>query len=134
MESPENLCLYRGKVKLDADGEAVVKMPNYFKSLTKENEASINLTPVGKPFLTGCDWNVDFTAFTVYGEPGREVYYIILADRDDPVIHQLSRPVVEEKGDGNGWTKGKLLYPKAYGYPEEMGENYQHRHKETQKK
>ncbi|MCD6595550.1 hypothetical protein J7L68_07745 [bacterium] len=124
VESPENLCLYRGKVKLDADGEGIVEMPSYFKSLTEEDEASINLTPVGKPFLTGCDWNKDFTAFTVYGEPNREVYYIVLADRDDPVMHQLYHPVVENKGDGNGWTNGKLLYPEAYGYPKEMGENY----------
>ena len=105
-------------------------MPSYFKSLTEEDEASINLTPVGKPFPTGCDWNDDFTAFTVYGEPGREVYYIVLADRDDPVMRELYRPVEETKGENNGWEKGKLLYPEAYGYPEEMGVDYSRNHKQ----
>ncbi len=130
VESPENLCLYRGKAKLDANGEGIVEMPSYFKSLTEEDEASINLTPVGKPFPTGCDWNDDFTAFTVYGEPGREVYYIVLADRDDPVMRELYRPVEETKGENNGWEKGKLLYPEAYGYPEEMGVDYSRNHKQ----
>ncbi len=125
VESPENLCLYRGKVKLDEKGEGIVKMPDYFKSLTKEDEASINLTPVGRPFLTGCEWNKDFTAFRVYGEPNREVYWTVYADRDDPVMHQLYHPAVEEKGDGTICPDGKLLYPKAYGYPETLGKDYE---------
>ncbi|RKZ28709.1 hypothetical protein DRQ26_00540 [bacterium] len=124
VESPENLCLYRGKIKLDEHGEAIVKMPDYFKSLTKEDEASINLTPAGKPFLTGAEWNDDYTAFTVYGEPEREVYWTVFADRDDPVMHKLYHPVVEDKGDDKICPDGKLLYPEAYGYPEEMGVNY----------
>ncbi|MEO0075981.1 MAG: hypothetical protein ABIK31_07795 [candidate division WOR-3 bacterium] len=124
IESPENLCLYRGKIKLDAKGEAKVAMPSYFTALTKENEATIILTSVGKPFSTGYEWNNDYTQFTVFGEPEREVSYIVLADRDDPVIRQLYRPVEEMKGNGNFET-GKLLYPEAYGYPKEMGIGYQ---------
>jgi len=123
VESPENLCLYRGKVKLDGNGEAVVRMPDYFAALTKEKEATVSPTPVGKPFMVGYEWNKDFTTFILYGEPNREVTYIVLADRDDPVIHELYKPVEEEKGNGN-FTKGKLLYPKAYGYPEQMGVDY----------
>jgi hypothetical protein len=79
--------------------------------------------------LTGCEWSEDFSTLIIYGEPDRDVYYTVMADRDDPVIHQLYKPVEEEKGNGN-FTKGKLLYPKAYGYPEEMGEDYDKRHGE----
>jgi len=57
------------------------------------------------------------------GDPDKEVSYTVYADRDDPVMRQLYKPVEEEKGDGN-FTKGKLLYPTAFGYPEEMGEDY----------
>ncbi len=127
VESPENLCLYRGKIKLSNKGEATVKLPDYFAALTKENEASINLTPVGRPFLTGCEWKPNHTGFIVYGDAGREVYYIVLADRDDPVIRQLSRPVEQEKGKGHFVPKGKLLYPTAYGYPESDGADYEER-------
>ena len=134
VESPENLCMYRGKVKLDANGAAAVNMPDYFKALTKEDEATVTLTPIGQhPFLTSYEWNEDFSAFTVYGNPNSEVSYQVLADRDDPVIHQLYKPVEEDKGNGN-FTKGKLLYPKAYGYPEEMGEDYESIHQKENKK
>ncbi|MGC9316393.1 MAG: hypothetical protein ACP5G4_12320, partial [bacterium] len=119
VESPENLCLYRGKTKLDNEGKTTVEMPDYFVSLTKENEATVNLTPVGRPFMFGYEWNKDFTEFTIYGDPGREISYIVLADRDDPVIHHLSRPVVEEKGEGSRFPRGKLLNPEAYGYSDE---------------
>ena len=91
VESPEDLCLYRGKAKLDSKGQATVKMPDYFAALTKEDEATISLTPIGsKPFLTGYEWNQGFTAFTIYGDAGREVSYLVLANRDDPVVHQLT--------------------------------------------
>jgi len=115
VESPEDLCLYRGKVQLDAAGKGTVKMPSYFAALTREEDATVSLTAIGsKPFLTGYEWNRNFTAFTVYGEPGREVSYLVLADRDDPVIHQLRRPVEEKKGAGY-FEKGQLLNPEAYG-------------------
>jgi hypothetical protein len=126
VESPENLLIYRGTVKLDPHGEAVVEMPEYFEALTKENEASVHLTPEGKPFLTGYRWQADHTAFTAYGDPNREVAWMVMADRDDPVIHQLARPVEEEKGpDNKVCDRGQLLYPEAYGYPETMGKGHE---------
>ncbi|MCD6595552.1 hypothetical protein J7L68_07755, partial [bacterium] len=126
VESPENLCLYRGKMTLDSDGTATITMPDYFAALTKENEATVILTPIGRtPFLASYEWNNDFTSFTIYGKPNGSVSYQVLADRDDPVMHELYHPVEEEKGTGNGWTPGKLLYPTAYGYPKEMGQEYE---------
>jgi len=126
VESPENLLIYRGKAELNNQGEAIVKMPDYFEALTKEDQASIHLTPVGRPFLTGAEWNSDFSAIIIYGDKNREVFWEVLANRDDPVIHELGRPVEEEKGGKNTLCeKGKLLYPKAYGYPESMGRDYE---------
>jgi hypothetical protein len=81
---------------------------------------------VGRPFLTGAEWNSDFSGIIVYGDANREVFWEVLADRDDPVIHELDRPVEEEKGQNNPiCDKGKLLYPKAYGYPESAGRDYE---------
>jgi hypothetical protein len=120
IESPEPLLVYSGKAKTDGDGQAVVKMPEYFVALTREDQARINLTPVGRPFLTGAEWNSGNTSFTVYGDSNREVFYTVYADRDDPVMRQLKKPVVAEKGSGH-FDRGKLLYPEAYGYPASMG-------------
>lgn len=119
MESPENLVVYRGKASLDANGETTVQLPDYFAALTKEDEATVILTSVGKPFLTGYEWMEGHRAFKIYGEPDREVSWMVNADRDDPVIRELARPVEEVKGGKNAFCeKGKLLYPQAYGYPE----------------
>jgi len=125
VESPENLLIYRDKVKLDENGEAIVHLPGYFESLSRENEATITLTSVGKPFLTGYEWQDGFTSFKAYGDPGRTVSWVVFADRDDPVIHELGKPVEEDKKpDDQLCSKGKLLYPKAYGYPETKGRDY----------
>nr|NQU91759.1 hypothetical protein [Bacteroidota bacterium] len=131
VESPENLLIYRGKTQLDNNGEALVEMPDYFIAFTKEDEASIQLTPVGKPqsdirYEFSYEWLADFNSFNIYGEPGRQISWMVLADRDDPVIHELGRSIEEEKGPDNKLCKkGKLLYPEAYGYPESMGSNYE---------
>jgi hypothetical protein len=129
VESPENLLIYRGKVRLDADGVAAVHMPGYFKALANEADATVNLTPVGKwtpsqswPF--GYEWTPERDAFTAYGQPGREVSWMVMAERDDPVMRRLARPVEEDKGPDNKYCdRGKLLHPTAYGYPESMRRN-----------
>jgi hypothetical protein len=114
VESPENLCMYRGKVKTDKKGKGTVKMPDYFASLTKENEATVILTCIGEhPFLTSYKWNDNYTEFTIFGDPNSEVSYQVMADRDDPAMNYLKKPVEEEKGNGN-FNKGELIYPKAY--------------------
>ena len=130
VESPENLLIYRAKAMLDTDGEARVEMPDYFTALVKEDEATVTLTPVGKPFLTGYDWDVGYDAFTVYGDPGREVSWVVYADRDDPAIREHALPVeMDKEPDSKLCPRGKLLNPTAYGYPESMGVNYEERQK-----
>ena len=49
VEAPELLTLYRGKAQLDERGEATVAMPSYFVALTREDVATVNLTPIGRP-------------------------------------------------------------------------------------
>jgi len=124
IESPDPLLVYSGQAVTDSKGQVVVQMPGYFVALTKEDQARINLTPVGRPFLTGAEWNPGYASFTIYGDPDREVFYTVYADRDDPVMRQLARPVEQEKGNGH-FEKGKLLYPEAYGYPASMGVDYE---------
>jgi hypothetical protein len=136
VESPENLLIYRGKARLDERGEAVVEMPAYFGALTNDINATVNLTPVGRwgmseMWFFGYEWSPKHDSFTAYGQPGGEVAWMVMAERDDPVIHQLARPAEEEKGPDNKYCdRGKLLNPTAYGYPESMGRDYEVREKE----
>lgn len=126
VESPENLCVYRGKVKLDSDGKGMIKMPDYFIALTKADEATVNLTPIGEKWtrVVSYEWNTDYSGFFVYGEPDREVACTVYANRNDPVIQKLRKPVEEQKSENTGCKAGELLYPEAYGYPKEMGRDY----------
>ena len=72
------------------------------------------------------EWEPGYDSFEIYGEPEREVSWMVLSERDDPVMRQLARPVEEEKGPDNKYCdRGKLLYPTAYGYPESMGRDYE---------
>ncbi len=124
VESPEHLCVYRGKATLDPDGRATVELPDYVPALTDEDNATVHLTPVGEqPSPASYRWNDEHSAVTVFGTPNAEVAYLVLAARDDPVIHQLARPVEEDKTDEN-FGAGRLLYPEAFGHPEEMGVHF----------
>jgi len=126
VESPENLLIYRGVTRLDAHGEGQVELPDYFIALTLEREASIQLTPVEIPFVSAYAWGPRFDRFTIRGEPERDVSWVVYAERDDPVIRRLGRPVEEEKGPSNKYCdKGKLLDPESYGYPKTMGRDYE---------
>jgi hypothetical protein len=131
VESSENLLIYRGKVRLDGDGEAVVEMPEYFRALTAEDDATVNLTPVGRSMSPThyefCyEWGTDYRSFEIYGQPGRHVAWMVMAERDDPVIRRLAQPVEEDKGPDNKYCdKGQLLDPISYGYPESMGRDYE---------
>lgn len=126
VESPENLLIYRGVIRLNAQGEGEVELPEYFIALTLEREASIQLTPVETPFVSAYAWGPQFDRFTIRGEPERDVSWVVYAERDDPVIRRLGRLVEEEKGPNNKYCdKGKLLDPESYGYPKTMGRDYE---------
>lgn len=124
VESPEALVIYRGKAILNREGNAKVELPGYFTALTKEDEATIVITAIGRtPFITSYEWNSDFSSFVIYGVSGGEVSYQVMADRNDPAMKKYRLPVEREKGNGY-LERGKLLDPEAYGYPLEMGVDY----------
>jgi hypothetical protein len=121
VESPEHLCAYRGLVTLDDAGRAIVTLPDYFAALTDEAAATVQLTAAGEePTAVSYRWNDEHVAFTVHGQAGAEVSWLVLAARDDPVVHQIARPVEEEKG-GDHLAPGQMLNPEAYGQPVERG-------------
>jgi hypothetical protein len=130
VESPEMLLLYRGKITLDSTGEAVVEMPSYYTALAGEEDATVNLTPVGRSqspgkYETSYEWEPSLDRFRVYGEPGREIAWLVMAGRDDAAARQRPMVVEEEKGPAVNCEKGTLLNPAAFGYPEDRGRSYE---------
>jgi len=125
IESPEALVVYRGKIKLNADGEAIVELPSYFVSLTKETEATVQITCVGRPFANGYEWTGDYSTFMVYGEANREISWMVMADRDDPYMQANRQPVIIKKdGSFKGISQGSYLHPELYGQPKEKSYKY----------
>lgn len=89
-ESPHNGVEYWGSGTLDAAGEAVVELPEYFEALTYVANRNVQLTPVGSTAAPlGADRIAD-GKFTVYGSPGHEFNWLVKAVRcsnnpDEPV-------------------------------------------------
>jgi len=120
IESDEALVMYRGKVKLDASGKAIVDMPSYFTALTKETEATVQITCIGQPFGIGYEWNSGNASFIVYGDANREISWMVMADRDDPYMQQNRKPVITQKNGGEkGYKAGYYIHPELYGQSEE---------------
>ena len=121
VESPEHLCAYRGLVTLDEHGVGSVTLPDYFAALTDEANATVVLTAVGEqPSTVSYHWNDEHTSVAVHGQAGTDVSWLVLAARDDPAVHKLARPVVEDKAEGY-IEPGQFLDPEAYGHPPERG-------------
>jgi len=120
IESDEALVMYRGKVNLDATGKATVEMPSYFTALTKESEATVQITCIGQPFGIGYEWNSDYNSFVVYGDANREISWMVMADRDDPYMQQNRKSVITQKNGGEkGYKAGYYIHPELYGQPKE---------------
>lgn len=79
-ESPVSGTEYTGRAMLDESGTAVVELPDYFEALNKPEGRTVQLTPVGRPFPVGADEVTDGRV-TVHGDPGREVFWLVKAER-----------------------------------------------------
>lgn len=79
-ESPVSGTQYHGRLTLDATGEGVVELPEYFEALNKPEGRTVQLTAVGRPFPVGADDVVDGQV-KVYGDPGRDVFWTVNAER-----------------------------------------------------
>ncbi|MFJ2502543.1 hypothetical protein [Microbacterium sp. NPDC087592] len=97
-ESPVSGTEYAGRATLDSNGEAVVELPEYFEALNKPDGRTVQLTPVGRPFPVGADEVAD-GRFTAYGEPGRDVFWLVKAERfggDFLLEEQMAQPPFRE--------------------------------------
>ncbi|MGW9270806.1 hypothetical protein [Microbacterium sp. NPDC055599] len=80
-ESPVSGTEYKGTAAIGPDGSVVVELPEYFEALNKPGGRTVHVTAVGRPFLVGADKPRDGKV-TIYGDPGREVDWIVKAERE----------------------------------------------------
>jgi len=116
VESNEVLNMYRGTVAFDANGEAIVTMPDYFDAVNAN--FSYQLTPIGGYAPLYIKEKLNEGVFVIAGgQLGMEVSWTVYAERNDPYLqqHPESKEVEVEKED---WNKGKYLQPDLYGQPD----------------
>jgi hypothetical protein len=114
IESSEVLNLYSGNVALDASGEAVVKLPDWFEIINKDFR--YQLTSIGAP---GRDLyiaeEVSGGRFKIAGgKPGGKVSWQVSGVRND--AWEKAHPMVVEADKGA--QRGQYLTPELYGAPE----------------
>ncbi len=122
VESPDMKNIYDGVVTLDARGEAVVELPEWFEALNRDFR--YQLTPIGAsmPGLYIAQEVQDNQFAIGGGVAGARVSWLVTGIRHDPWAEQNRIPIEQDKPTDE---QGTYLYPEGYGQPQEMGLDYQ---------
>ncbi|MFZ1684729.1 MAG: hypothetical protein WAU88_11460 [Candidatus Zixiibacteriota bacterium] len=122
VESPDMKNIYDGVVRLDASGEAVVIMPDWFEALNQDFR--YQLTAMGAPGPNLYIKNeISGNQFAVAGgTPGMKVSWMVTGVRHD-VWAEAHRIQVEVPKDPS--HVGTYLTPELFNKPKSMGETYQ---------
>jgi hypothetical protein len=121
VESSDMMNIYNGNVILDGNGEASVRMSDWFDALNKDFR--YQLTAIGAPGpnlyiaeeITGNSFRI------AGGTPGMKVSWQVTGIRNDAWANSHRIPVEEEK---DITEQGKYLHPMELGKPENLGLNY----------
>lgn len=118
-ESNEVLNIYRGNAVFDANGEAIVTLPNYYAAIN--TNPSYHLTPIGGFAQLYIKSEIVENTFVIGGgAPGMKVSWTVYSERNDAYLQQNpdQRATEVEKREGQ---KGTYLMPELYGQPKESG-------------
>ena len=110
VESPDVKNIYDGVVTLDAWGEAVVQLPDYFEKLNKDYRYQVKAIDTPAPNLHIKD-EIKDNRFTIAGGPqGTKVSWQVTGVRKDPYI--LANPIINEvyKGPDELVDVGEYLF------------------------
>jgi hypothetical protein len=121
IESSEMLNIYSGNVRLDAHGEAVVKLPSWMEA--ENADFRYQLTAIGGPArdlfvaneIAGGEFRI------AGGIAGMKVSWQVTGVRKD--AWAMANPLVVERPK-NGTEKGFYLHPDLYGAPPEKQMNW----------
>jgi hypothetical protein len=120
VESPDMLNIYNGNVTTDADGEAVVQLPDWFEALNRDFR--YQLTPIGQFAQAIVLTEIADNQFTIKTDkPNVKVSWQVTGIRHDPYANVYRIPVEEPKPADE---RGKYLHPELYGQLESLGLAY----------
>ncbi|MFA7123339.1 MAG: hypothetical protein WC212_04820, partial [Candidatus Delongbacteria bacterium] len=119
--SDEMASVYNGNAALDANGKAVVMLPDWFEAMN--TDFKYQLTPIGAPgpnlYISK---KISRNSFEIAGgSSGMEVSWQITATRIDNYAKNNPLKVEADKEDDK---KGLYLHPGSFGQAEDKGINY----------
>lgn len=121
IESNEILNVYRGNAIFDANGNATIKLPDYFNAINKD--FSYQLTPVGAamPNLYVAEKiNTNGSFIISGGVAGKEVSWSVYAQRNDKYVQEHPEKTIDEI-EKKDYQKGKYYDPTSWKQPKEKG-------------
>jgi len=117
VESPDMMNIYNGNVTLDAGGEAVVALPDWFGALNKEFR--YQLTCIGGFAPVYIADEISGNRFRIAGgSSGMKVSWQVTGIRQD--AYAAAHPIQVEVAKA-GTESGKYLHPQEFGLAREMG-------------
>ncbi len=115
VESPDMMNVYNGNVKLDANGEAVVQLAEWFETLNRDFRYQLTCLDGFAPIYIAA--RVKGNSFKIAGgKPGMEVSWQVTGIRQDAWANAHRIPVEEAKTDKE---RGLYLHPELFGAPAE---------------
>jgi hypothetical protein len=125
IESNEILNMYRGIIELDTNGEAIVKLPEYFEAININ--PTYQLTGIGSPIQPYINKEIKNNQFSIKGAANTKVSWTIHAKRNDPTIRYFNsngKKYNSDVFDKPLRMKGKYYTPEAYGKKKNQGIHY----------
>ena len=124
VESSEMMNIYTGNVLLDASGEAVVQLPDWFETLN--TDFRYQLTAIGAPgpnlYIAQ---EVQGNSFRIAGgSPGTKVSWQVTGVRQDAYAKAHA---LEVEVDKPASERGYYIHPELYGQPKEKGIDWRNR-------
>ena len=115
VESPDMMNIYNGNVFLDAAGEAVVLLPDWFESLNRDFRYQLTSIGAPGPNLYIAE-EVSGNQFRIAGgKPGSKVSWTVTGIRHDRFADANRIPVEQAKIEAE---RGFYLHPDLYGQPD----------------
>jgi hypothetical protein len=115
IESPEMMSIQNGNITTDANGEAVVTLPDYYQAMS--GDFRYQLTVVGQFAQAIVAQKIEGNRFTIKTDkPNVEVSWQVTGVRQDAAAQANRKPAEESKPEAE---RGHYLRPAAFGQPEE---------------
>ncbi len=112
VESPDMMNIYNGMVNLDANGEAVVALPNWFSALNGDFRYQLTAIGAQAPGLFVAEEISDNHFKIAGGKPGMKVSWMVTGIRHDPYAEKHR---IQVEVDKTPEQRGTYLQPDVYG-------------------